>query len=268
MKILIFGDIMGKVGRRAIAAVLPEWKKEYEPDLIIANGENLAHGKGITSSTVDELLNAGVDILTGGNHTFEGKDGQLLLQDPRYRGKLVRPGNYPAGTPGIGYVVREVGTRRVCVINLQGRVFMKVAVDDPLRAFDRMLAEASVEGKPHIVLVDFHGEATSERTAFGWYADSRATAVWGTHTHVPTADERILPGGTAYQTDVGMTGFADGVIGVKKEGPIKALLTSLPNLMELPDEGQAVVNALLVDADPKTGKATFIKRIQKYIEIR
>lgn len=268
MKILIFGDIVGKVGRRAISAVLPDLQKKYEPDLIIANGENLAHGKGITQTTADEMFAAGVDILTGGNHIFEGKDGPLLLQDPRYRERIIRPGNYPDGVPGSGFAVREVGTRRVVVINLQGRAFMKAAVDDPLRAFDRLLLEASAKGKPQIVLVDFHSEATSEGNAFGWYADGRAAAVWGTHTHVPTADERILPGGTAFQSDVGMTGFSGGVIGVAKEGPIKAMLTSLPVIHELPDEGPAVANALIVEADPVTGKAIRVERVQKYLEIR
>ena len=268
MKILIFGDIVGKIGRLALSAVLPDLRKKHQPDLVIANGETLPHGKGITRSTVDEMFAAGVDILTGGNHTFEGKEGPLLLGDPLYRGRILRPGNYPEGVPGIGFATKEVGTRRVCVINLQGRVFMKAAVDDPLRAFDRLLAEASTLAKPQIILVDFHSEATSEGNAFGWYADGRATAVWGTHTHVPTADERILPGGTAFQTDVGMTGFASGVIGIAKEGPIKTMQTALPVAHELPDEGPAVANALLVEADPKTGKATSVERIQRYVEIR
>lgn len=267
MNILIFGDIVGRIGRKAFSAILPDLRKTHQPDLVIANGENLAHGKGISERTVEEMFAAGVDILTGGNHTFEGKDGSTLLDDPRYRGRLLRPANYPAGMPGVGFATQEVGARRVLVVNLQGRVFMRALVDDPLAIFDRILEDETAQGKPNLVLVDFHGEATSERNAFGWYADGRAAAVWGTHTHVPTADERIFPGGTAFQTDVGMTGFVDGVIGIEKEGPIRALRYSLHMPHEIPESGRAVVNALLVEADPATGKALRVERIQRHLGI-
>lgn len=264
MKILILGDIMGRPGRLAVTALLPDLKKKLGIDLVVANAENLAHGKGVTTGTLGEVLSAGVDILTGGNHIFEAQ-GFTLLDDPAYARCLLRPANYPPATPGKGTLVTTVGGQEVLVISLLCRVNMKDAalLEDPFRTFDR-IRQAYPE--PRVVLVDLHGETSSERTAFGWYADGRATAVWGTHTHVPTADTRLLLQGTAYQTDIGMTGFADGVIGVSKEGPIQGFLSGLPPKKEIPESGRAVLNALVVDID-STGRATAVERIQQHVNV-
>lgn len=270
MTILIFGDVVGKIGRHAIAAAIRDWKKEHTVDFIVANNENLAHGHGISDRTVKELFDAGVDVLTGGDHTIATDTGRELLADPRYTGRLLRPANYLDQTiPGAGVTVRDVGQFRVAVVNLQGRLLMKIPVEEPLAAFDRIHAElAARNSEPAtFILVDCHGEATSERAGLAWYADGRATAVWGTHTHVPTADERVLPGGTAFQTDVGLTGFADGVIGFTKENGVVRLKEDKKGYAEIPEHGRAVANALLVVADDKTGRATAIKRLQKFIEI-
>lgn len=264
MKILVLGDIMGKPGRKAVAHFLPRLKKEHAPDLIIANGENLAHGKGVTTPTLTEIYGAGVDVLTGGNHIFEAH-GNMLLDDPVYRGKLLRPANYPATVPGQGTAKLTLGSTEVVVLSLLCRVYMKGAedVEDPFLTFDRIRAAYPAA----IMVVDLHGEVSSERNAFGWYVDGRAAAVWGTHTHVPTADERILPAGTAFQTDVGMTGFADGVIGVEKEGPIQGFLTGLTPKKEIPEGGNVVLNALLLTIDDASGKATHVERIQHYTHV-
>lgn len=264
MTILVFGDIMGRVGRRALAAVIPEWKEKYAPDLIIANGENLAHGKGVTKKTVEELFAAGVQIITGGNHSFEAPDSAEVLNSPENKNRVIRPANYPDGAPGGGMATITLAKKTVVVLNLQGNVKMPVTVENPFTIFAAVRKNLPDDA---IVLVDFHAEVTSEANAFGWYAAGRASAIWGTHTHVPTADERILLGGTAYQTDVGMTGFADGVIGVLKEAPIKRILTGLMPPLELPDKGPAVINALLISIDNRTGKATKVERLQRYLTI-
>lgn len=271
MVVLIFGDVVGRIGRKAISRAIADWKKEYAPDFIVANNENLAHGHGISVRTVEELLSAGVDVLTGGDHTIATDLGRDLLADPRYGGRILRPENYlDPHLPGTGVSIRDVGQFRVAMINLQGRLFMKNPVEEPLAAFDRIWSNVSAEGgkgQVTIVLVDCHGEATSERAGLAWYADGRATAVWGTHTHVPTADECLLPGGTAFQTDVGFTGFADGVIGFTHENAISRLMRNEKGYADIPETGRAVANALLVTADPNTGRATSVKRLQKFIEI-
>lgn len=266
VEILVFGDVMGRIGRRALAAVLPRWMEQFRPDMVIANGENLAHGKGITESTAQEMFDAGVNLLTGGNHTFEAH-GELMLAHPQWRERVLRPANYPSDRPGTGAVTVDVGGVPVLVVNLLCRVKMRDGelVGDPFAAFDRI---ASDHPAAKIVLVDLHGEITSERTGFGWHAAGRASAVWGTHTHVPTADTRILPPGTAYQTDVGMTGFADGVIGIEKEAPLAALRAGEPlRGAEIPETGRAVVNALRLTIDPATGRATHVERLQEYVTV-
>lgn len=266
MVVLIFGDVVGRIGRKAIVRAIADWRTAYAPDFIVANNENLAHGHGISERTVDELFNAGVDVLTGGDHTIATDLGCNLLADPRYAGRLLRPENYQdPHIPGAGVTERDVGQFRVAVINLQCKLFMKLPVEEPLAAFDRIWS--GVKDRVSIVLVDCHGEATSERAGLAWYADSRATAVWGTHTHVPTADERILPGGTAFQTDVGFTGFADGVIGFTKENGIARLMRNEKGPADIPETGRAVANALLVTADPKTGRTTVVRRLQKIFDL-
>lgn len=268
MKFIIFGDVVGKIGRKAVAAALADWKTKHAPDLVIANNENLAHGHGVTEKTAEELFRAGVDVTTGGDHTVTSATGLALLADPRYRDRVLRPANYFGDYPGAGVAVITLGQTRVAVINLQGRLFMKTQANDPFAAFDRILTELAARNSQPVthILVDFHGEATSERAAFGWYVDGRATAIWGTHTHVPTADDRILPGGTAFQTDVGLTGFCDGVIGFTKEDGIRRLTTGEKGPSDIPEHGPAVANALLVEADDQ-GHAIRVQRLQKFIDI-
>jgi len=265
MKILIFGDIVGRIGRDAVKRVLPELKAAHEPDLIIGNAENLAQGKGITPEVLRDLLDAGIDLFTSGNHVWDKREVFQVFSDAVLSDRLLRPANYPAGAPGEGAKFLTIGTKNVLVLNFLGRVHSKVLTDDPFRCFDELVAR-NAHRKPSVILVDFHGEATSEKTAFGWHAAGRVSAVWGTHTHVPTRDERILPNGTAYITDVGMSGFRDGVIGVERTPIIKNFMTQLPVQHEIPDTGDAVVNAVVIAVDG-TGKATGIEHFQRIVHI-
>lgn len=265
MKILVLGDVMGKIGRRAVAAALPDLRKTYAPDLVIANGENLAHGKGMTVETVEEIFAAGVDLLTGGNHSFSANGGEVMA-DPKYRDRALRPANYPIDNPGVGVAIVPTGAYRVLVINLLCRVFIPTLVDDPFRSLDRILDEHRGETFGAI-LVDLHGEASSERNAFGWYADGRVSAVWGTHTHIPTSDERVLPGGTGFTTDVGMTGARDSVIGEDPKTILTSFLRAQPFKHEIPESGVAIVNAIVLEIDPKTRQTIHIERIRKEVTI-
>ncbi len=264
MRILFFGDIVGKLGRRAIDKVLPEYKKKYNPDLVIANAENLAHGAGVTINTVEEILNSGVDILTGGNDIFKKKSfAEVFLQ---FENKIIRPANYPSSVPGKGYVTLKINNQRVIIINLNGRVFLNENLDCPFKKFDEIYKLLKI-AKNDIVLVDFHAEATSEKSALGWYIDGKATAILGTHTHIPTADAKILPGGTAFVTDIGMTGAKDSIIGVEQEGPLYGFLTQLPTKFERPEEGLAQVGAILIEVDDKSHRVKTIERIDTEILI-
>lgn len=256
MKVLFIGDVVGRPGREAVRALLPGLKKDLAPDIIIANAENSAGGIGVTKDTATDLLDCGVHALTLGNHVFAKKDVYRFLdEEPR----ILRPANYPAGCPGRGWSVFKDGCgRRVAVVNLSGRVFMNEHLDDPFRMIDRILKEASAQTR--LIIVDFHAEVTSEKGAMAWYLDGRATAVLGTHTHVATADERVLPDGTACISDVGMTGPEDSVLGVRKELIIQKFLSQMPNKFEVAD-GPVVLSAVLVEADPSTGKASGIKRV-------
>lgn len=257
MKILFIGDVVGKLGRQAVAKVLPELKKKYGPDVILANGENLAHGRGATRATIDEVLAAGVDYLTGGNHVFWQADIIEDLQNGTV--PLLRPENYPLDTPGKGYTVVDLGkSGKLLIISLQGRDFIEQPVDSPLRTLDRVLEETA--GGYTVSVVDFHAEATAEKLALGFYADGRVSAVLGTHTHVPTADTRLLPQGTAYVSDVGMTGPRDSVLGVKKEIIVQRMLSPLPQRFEWVEEGPAVFQSVLVEAG-SGNKAQSIVRI-------
>ena len=256
---------MGKIGRKAVAAALPDLKTQYQPDLVLANGENLAHGKGLTESVVDEILGAGVDLITGGNHSFAA-DGNAVLADPRYRGRVIRPANYPPGTPGDGVAVLTTGAYRVLVVNLLCRVFMPPVADDPFRAIDAILEERQGE-KFTAVLVDLHGEASSERNGFAWHVDGRVAAVYGTHTHIQTSDERILPHGTGFITDVGMTGARDSILGEDVQTIVTSLRMGKPFKHEIPESGVAVVHALLLEIDPTTRATTRIERIRREVTI-
>jgi len=258
MKIIFFGDIVGKSGREAVAKILPQWKKKYQPDLVLANGENLSHGKGLTKKSLEEILKAGVDLVTSGNHVWQNKEAQELLNNKEI--PLLRPANYPVSVPGQGYRVIEIRTKKVLVINLIGRVFMRDQYDDPFKKADEILDEA--EEKLDAIIVDWHAEATSEKKALGWYLDGRVSAVLGTHTHIPTADECILPGGTGYISDVGMVGPKDSVLGMDKQLVIKRFLTQMPQKFE-PAEGAVEVDAIFLEIDNKSKT----KKIERLYEI-
>ncbi len=228
VRVLFIGDIMGRAGRRAARIGLERLREEEDFDLVIANGENAAGGFGLTERVAGELFAMGVDVLTGGNHTFDKRELlPFLNQEPR----VLRPANYPPGVPGTGAWTGEVGAgTRVTVLNLQGRVFMR-GVDDPFRVSDELVE--AVREESDLVIVDFHAEATSEKVAFGWHLDGRVAAVLGTHTHVQTADARVLPGGTAYITDVGMTGPLDSVIGVRKQDALARFKLGILNRFQV-----------------------------------
>lgn len=264
LTILFLGDVFGKLGRQCVAKVLPELREEYQPDLVIANAENVAHGKGITEDTLNELLKTGVDFCTGGNHSFAKDEAVSLLG--RASIPLIRPANFPSGTPGDGSRMIEVGTRKVLVVNLLGRLFMKGALDDPFSSFDAIDKQWK-DRKLSAVIVDFHAEATSEKAAFAWYADGRASAVIGTHTHVPTADEWILQNGTAFISDVGMCGGRDTVLGVAQEHAIANFRSANPGKFDLPESGICRFNSVLIEINPATRRAINIERIDREADI-
>jgi len=256
MNILAIGDVVGRPGRRAVAVFLPRLRKEYDLDLVIANAENAAGGIGITSEIGRELLDQGIDLLTMGNHTWGKREAYDYLDaEPR----IIRPANYPPGVPGRGYAaVKSRSGIVVGVVNVAGRVFSGSDLDCPFRSAMRIVEELRETVK--IILVDFHAEATSEKVALGHYLDGRASAVFGTHTHVQTADARILPGGTAYMTDLGMTGPVDSVIGIKKEIVLERFLTQLPSRFEVATSRASLMGALF-DIDSETGLARDLKAI-------
>lgn len=260
MKILFFGDVVGSIGRQALAKTLPAIKKKHKPDLVIANVENLAHGFGVTKKTLEELLACGVNFFTSGNHIFKNKGYEEVFADPKLGELIIRPANYPPGTPGVGEKIVRVAEKSVLVVNLMGRVFFKEQCDDPFRGLDTILGRYA-NANLAAILVDFHAEATSEKYAFGWYTDGRVSAVLGTHTQVATADWRILPGGTAYVTDVGPVAGRNGIIGFKKDGPLAGFLTQQAQHFEVLDEDPTEVNGVLVTINPKTHKATNIDKI-------
>ncbi len=256
MKLLFIGDIVGRSGRDLVRRHLRALAASQAVDLVMANGENAAGGAGITRENTNELLAAGVDVITSGNHVWDKRETvEFIGAEPR----LLRPANYPAGTPGRGsYVARSRHGVQVGVVNVMGRVFLP-ALDDPFRVADREIERVRTEGA-QVVFVDMHAETTSEKMALGWYLDGKVSAVVGTHTHVQTADERILPGGTAYLTDVGMTGPHDGIIGMDRAAVIARFISGLPVRFE-PATGDARLHGVTITADPATGQATAIQRI-------
>lgn len=263
MKILFIGDIVGESGRETVKKLLPGVKKEYSPNLIIANGENLAHGNGLTPEYVKEMVNAGINFFTSGNHIWGNKSGAIKLDDPNF--PVIRPANYPSkNTPGRGYqIIEDEMMNKILIVNLLGQVFMKANVDSPFKKIDEILNELSHE-KFSAILIDFHAETTSEKYALGFYLDGKVSAIIGTHTHVPTTDARIFPNGTAYITDVGMVGPYDSVIGVKKDIVINKFLTQIPAKLDPENEGLMIFSAVLVELDEKTKKALDIKHILKF----
>lgn len=257
MNILFIGDIVGKPGRQAVAALVPKLRRERHLDLVIANGENCAHGAGLTASTVAELLNSGVDVITTGDHVWDQKGSEEII-DRELR--LVRPLNYAPSVPGRGSTIVNVAERfSVAVVNLVGRVFMPSACECPFRT---VKAEVSrLRKQTSVIIVDFHAEATSEKVALGWFLDGQVSAVIGTHTHVATADERILPQGTAYISDAGMCGPQDSVLGREVEPVIKRFVTQMPQRLEVAT-GHAILCGVIVDIDEDTGRARGIERLR------
>jgi metallophosphoesterase (TIGR00282 family) len=257
LRILFVGDVVGRPGRRVLREVLPELRREEQPDLVIVNAENSAGGFGFDRRSVAALFEAGADVLTAGNHTWDKADAADLVEEDD---RILRPANLTPGAPGHGYgVFATAGGAKVGVLNLIGRVFLPPA-DDPFRVGRRALEE--MRGEAAVLFVDFHAEASSEKQAFAWYVDGLASAVIGTHTHVPTADARVLPKGTAYQTDAGMTGGYDGVIGMEWEASLKRFLTGMPTRFE-PASGDLRLDGTVIDVDPATGRATSIRNIQR-----
>jgi metallophosphoesterase (TIGR00282 family) len=254
-RILFVADVVGQPGREGLKSLLPPLRAEFEPDLTIVNGENSAGGFGITAKTAAELRSAGADVITTGNHVW---DRSQFVEEIAGLDYVLRPYNFPPGAPGRGALEVEVDGVRVLVLNLQGRIFMP-DLDDPFRAANEILAAHS---GARIVFCDMHAEATSEKVAMGWHLDGRASAVVGTHTHVPTADQRVLPGGTAYVTDVGMVGPRDGVIGVDKGAALDRFLTGMPHKFETAT-GVVTFNSVLVTISRPTGRAKSIQRVDR-----
>src|SRR3954463_3747352 len=255
MKILFIGDIIGKPGREIIRKGLRGLVAQLDADLVIANAENAANGFGVTKDIGDTLLESGVHVMTSGNHIWDKKEAlDYIATEPR----LLRPANYPPGTPGRGSYVAQTGDgRSVGVINVMGRVFM-TPIDDPFAIVLREIE--AIRHRARIIFVDMHAEATSEKVAMGWHLDGKVTAVIGTHTHVQTADDRILPNGTAYMTDSGMTGPHDSIIGMEREPSLARFVTGMPIKFE-PATGNPRLNGVVIEADDKTGRATKITRI-------
>ncbi len=258
MKILVIGDVVGKPGRKLVKELVPELKKELNIDVVIANGENMAGGSGVTEKCLKEILISGVDSVTSGDHIWKKHETQKFIRDYR---QLIRPANYPPGVPGnSSYLITSYNLKiPVGVVNVQGRIFMQ-PIDCPFRAVQKEIDE--LKKQTPIIVVDFHAEATSEKVAMGWYLDGSVSAVFGTHTHVATADEKILQRGTAYITDIGMTGPIHSVIGRTKENVIDRFLTNMPKKFTLASEDLRL-NGALIEVDEKTGKAISIERVSR-----
>jgi len=255
MKILFIGDVVGRLGRKTVQALLPALRQETEAHVVVINGENSAGGRGLTLATADELFSAGVDVITSGNHVWEMREIYPILDS---ESPILRPLNYPPGVPGRGLLIAH----GAAFINLQGRTFMGADADCPFRAADKALE--GLKDAP-VIIVDIHAEATSEKVALAWYLDGRVSAVIGTHTHVATADARVLPKGTAFVTDAGMVGPRDSIIGVAVKPVIQRFLTQLPIRFAPVEKGPAIFNSVLVDVDETSGRAQSIVRIDREI---
>ena len=253
--VLCVGDVFGEPGRRAIETLLPKLKKKYEADLAVVNVENAAAGAGVTPANAKAMLEHGADVMTSGNHIWDKKE---IIDYIVKENLLLRPANYPPGTPGFGSIVVKAGPHKVAVLNMMGRVFLPL-LDCPFRKADEEIPRLRQETP--IIIVDMHCEATSESQAMGWYLDGRVSAVVGTHRHVQTADERILPKGTAYITDLGLTGPTDSVIGVDPEIALRRFLTQMPNRFE-PAKGPVALHGVVIRIDPETGQGLSIERLR------
>lgn len=262
--ILFFGDIVGKPGRRAIEKIIPDLKKEYQPDLIMANAENLAHGTGVTGKTLTQMTTAGIDFFTSGNHIWSKPEIYELFNNPDL--PLIRPANYSDDSPGKGYKIIDVNGFNVLIINIHGQVFINEELSSPFKKIDEILEKTKKE-KLNAIIVDFHAEATSENVGFGWHCDGRVSAVLGTHTHVPTADNRILLEGTAYQTDIGMVGLRDSVIGINKDIILNNFTQEKTKSHDIDEHGICAINATLLKINTNTKQAISIDRIYREIEV-
>lgn len=255
VKILFIGDVVSSPGRTMVEEYLPRLRNKYHPHVVIINGENAAGGKGMTEKIYKQFLEWGAHVITMGNHTWDKKEIFDFIDQEKY---IIRPANFPEGTPGKGMVFINVNGIEIAIINLQGRTFLP-PLEDPFRTIDILIEQA--KKRTNIIFVDFHAEATSEKQAMGWYVNGRVSTVVGTHTHVQTADERILPEGTGYITDVGMTGPYDGILGVEKEAVLNRFLTQLPVRFDVVKSGRKQLNGVFVTIDEKSGKTTHIERI-------
>lgn len=258
MVVALIGDIIGEPGRKALFLSLSGLISTHKIDFVIANGENAAGGFGITGNIASKLYSYGVDCITTGNHVWRNREIYKVIQDNQ---RLLRPANYPNGAPGTGWTILERNGQKLGVMNLLGRVYME-PLESPFKIAQKEIAQ--IQRETNSIVVDFHGEATSEKVALGWYLDGKVSAVIGTHTHVQTADERVLPGGTAYITDAGMTGPFDSIIGMRKENALKKFVTLIPSKFTVA-ENDIRLNAVIVSIDPATGKATDIKRINEKV---
>ncbi len=255
MRLLFVGDVVGSPGRDMIKEYLPRLKEKFRPQFTIVNGENAAGGKGITEKIYRQILESGANVVTLGNHTWDNREIFEFIDKAK---NMVRPANFPEGNPGQGIVYSKFNQHEIAVISLQGRTFLP-AIDCPFLKAEELVEEA--KQRTNIIFVDFHAEATSEKQAMGWFLDGKVSAVVGTHTHVQTADNRVLPQGTAYLSDVGMTGPYDEILGMTKESVLKRFLTSMPVRFEVPKEGRKQLSACIIDLDDATGKASKIERI-------
>jgi 2',3'-cyclic-nucleotide 2'-phosphodiesterase len=264
LKILFIGDVVGRIGRLTLKKTVHRLRKKYKIDLVIANADNLAHGKGVTETTLKEALDAGVDYFTNGDHAFSSNQFELYDNQP-----IIRPANFPSGIPGQGWNLINIQDKKILLISIIGRVFMKMDYDCPFRKTDEILANNFLAEKNlSAIIVDIHAEATSEKIALRHYLDGRVSAVLGTHTHVPTADAQITRKGTAYLTDVGMVGYDDGCIGVDKEGIIKTFLTQIAYPHKVPEKGNSIFCGVLLTVNPKNGKTEAIKQIIETVNIK
>ena len=259
MRLLFLGDVVGRAGRDAVVTALPGLRARLDLDFVVVNGENAAGGFGITEKITTDLLDAGADAISGGNHSWDQREALVFIEREH---RLLRPANYPAGTPGRGAGLFEArGGRRVLLVNVMGRVFME-PLDDPFAAVEAQLAACPLGEAADAIIVDIHAEATSEKMAMGHFADGRASLVVGTHSHVPTADAQILPGGTAYQTDAGMCGDYNSVIGMDKEEPLNRFTRKVPGGRFQPAGGEATVCGVMVETDDATGLARAVQPIR------
>jgi len=264
IKIVAFGDIIGRSGRRALKTIIPKIRKEYSPDLIIGNGENLAHNEGITEKTLNEVLDNGVDFVTLGDHAFDRENEmKRIFEKSSY--PIIRPANYPPGAIGAGWKIIKVKKSKIAIMNLLGRVFFRQIADCPFRCADVILAE--IKKQTNIIICDFHAEATSEKKSMGFHLDGRVSLIYGTHTHIPTADEQILPKKTAYLTDVGMLGPKISIIGSNPENSIKHFITQMPFNYEVSNDKNIEVNEVFAEIDIDSGQAIVFERIRKFYSV-